>query len=323
MANINIVDPAIVTDDPVKPQKLKNIILGLLVGCMLGVGLAFFREYFDDTVKDADTAKQRLGYPILSIIPYIKPSQTGGGPWHPTLITHRDPRCISAESFRTLRTSIHFSVAGEARKVILITSTFPGEGKTTMVANLAVALSQAGKRVMVLDCDLRRPALHAMFGQSQSPGLSSVLAGDITVEQAVHKTDIPRLDFISSGITPPNPLELLGSQRMRDLLERLKECYDVVLIDAPPVLAVSDAPVLTSLADLILVVLEVGRVPVKLALRTKEILSSTGVSVAGIILNDRDGKGEGYGYYGSGYCSYGYGYEEKVKKGRWRKFFSF
>ncbi len=326
ISSINIVDPAIVPDKPVKPQKMKNLLLGLIVGGMLGVGLAFFREYLDDTIKDADGAKRELGWPLLAVTPHIHHPGEAKGERNISLLTHLEPKSQAAEAFRSLRTGIHFSAVNRGNKVILLTSTFPGEGKSTIGGNLACILTQTGAGVVLIDCDLRRSTLHEKLGCDKEPGLTDILAGDMSLDSVMKHTQIPGLDFISSGITPPNPAELLGSQRMKDLIATLRERYDTILIDAPPVLAVTDAPLLTAVADMVIVVIETGRVPLKAARQMSEMLESVNAPVAGMILNDKTGKGSehyGYGYYGGkyyGYYGYGYGYyneSEKIRKKKW------
>jgi len=335
ISNISVIDSAITPDRPVKPQKKKNLLLGLIVGTMLGIGLAFFQEYLDDTIKDADTAKRILGLSILAVIPHIgprpgKPEKIGEGEEQRPLISHFAPRSPAAEAFRSLRTSLHFSgVVGE-KKVVLVTSSFPGEGKTTIAANLAETLAQTGARILLVGCDLRRPTLHAVFGASRTPGLTEILIGDATFEEAVHATGIHQLDFISAGTTPPNPAELLGSQRMVDLLQELRGRYDTIVLDAPPLLAVTDASILTSLSDRVAVVLEAGGVQIKAAQRLRELLDEAQAPVAGLILNDKTGKGMeyyasyrgrsgkykyGYGYYSSGYSDEA---SEPVSSGWWQ-----
>lgn len=328
IASVNVIDPAITPDRPIKPQKAKNLLLGLIVGGMLGVGLAFFREYLDDTIKDEDGVRRVLGYPVLSIIPHIgrrSKEELGDAEKAPerTLIAKLEPKSPAAEAFRSLRTSIHYSGLQKAKQVLLVSSTFPGEGKTTLSANLAVTLAQTGGKVLLVGCDLRRPTLHSLFDQPNVPGLTEVLVGDAALEQAIHPTGLFNLDFISAGTTPPNPAELLGSEVMAGVLKELRGRYDTILLDAPPLLAVTDAAVLTTQADLVLLVLQVGRVPLKLAGRTRDVLGSVQAPVAGVILNDKSGKGvQYYGYYGrGGYSAYGYGYEDtpKSKKRFWQR----
>lgn len=311
ISNISVVDPAITPDAPVKPQKKKNLLLGLLVGCMLGVGLAFFQEYLDDTIKDVEGAKKELRWPLLAVIPCIESGDGQDKERRVSLITHAEPKSQASEAFRALRTGLHFSSVSKKKQVLLITSTFPGEGKSTVSANLSCILAQTGARTVVVDCDLRRSTLHEKFGLPKEPGLTNYLAGDNTLEETVLQTPIPNLYFIGAGATPPNPAELLGSKEMADLVNRLREEYDTILLDAPPVLAVTDAPLLTALADAAMVLVEAGRVPLKAARQMRETLLSVNAPVAGMILNDKSGKGRegyGYGYYGSRYGYYGYGY---------------
>jgi tyrosine-protein kinase Etk/Wzc len=179
---------------------------------------------------------------------------------------------------------------------------------------LANTMAQTGVRVLVVDCDLRRSSLHEKFGVSKVPGLTEVLTGDTTFREVLHDAVIPGVDLISAGTTPPNPAELLGSEEMRQFLVAHREDYDHIFIDAPPVLAVTDAPVLTSLSDIVLVVMEAGRVPVKAAHYMREMLANTQAPVAGFVMNDKTGRGETYGYYGSRYYRYG-GYGRKYGHG--------
>jgi tyrosine-protein kinase Etk/Wzc len=303
ISNINIVDPAIPPERPVKPQKRKNLLLGLLLGAMLGVGLAFFREYMDDTVKDPEQARQLLGLPLLAVIPFLGGKKEDGSVVG--LIALTDPRSVGAEAFRSLRTALHFASPDRGRRVTLVTSTFPGEGKSTISANLGVTLTQTGARVLLVDCDLRRPSLHERFGRSKSPGLTEIITGDATMDDVIHDTGIPGLDFISAGTIPPNPAELLGSEAMALLLQESRGRYDHVILDAPPSLAVTDTPLLSARADQVMVVLEAGRVPVKAVTRLREVLASTGRPLVGFVFNDKSQRGEGYGYYGYGYYGYG------------------
>ncbi len=312
ISSINIIDPAIVPDKPVKPSKKKNLLLALIVGSMAGIGVAFFMEYLDDTVKDAESAKQILGVPVLSVIPYIGlqngVEESSDEEIKRTLITHLEPRSPAAEAFRTLRTGIHFSSVNEKKQVLLVTSSFPGEGKTTVAANLAETMAKTGSRVLLVGCDLRRPSLHTIFDQPRSPGLTEILIGDVDIDAAIHKTGINKLDFISAGLTPPNPAELIGSRQMGEVVGSVKGEYDTIILDAPPILAVTDAALLSEHADMILVVLEAGRVQIRALQRMKEIVGSLQARVAGMVLNDKTGKGmEYYSYYRDRYGKYGYG----------------
>jgi tyrosine-protein kinase Etk/Wzc len=312
ISNIKVVDPAITPDQPLKPQKKKNLLLGLLLGLMAGVGAVFFIEYLDDTIKGSEEAQRVIGAPILAIIPFIDSDEEQQTDLHASLITHLRPKSAIAEAFRSLRTSLHFSAINREKQVLIVTSTFPGEGKSTIAANLAITLSQTGARVLVIDGDLRRPSLHSKFKHSKIPGLSELLAGDVAAASVLHDTGIPNLSLITAGTTPPNPAELLGSEKMADLLTSLRGQYDHIIIDAPPVLAVTDAPLLTNRCDLVLVVLETERVPVKAAQRMVEMLANVQAPVGGVVINDKSNTSmERYGYYGRSYSTYDYYAEDE------------
>ncbi len=309
ISNVNIIDPALTPSWPVKPDKRKNILLGFLAAMGLGIVLCFFQEYLDDTIKTADEAKRIMGMPLLAVIPKITGSaQESNIPKDIDLIVQREPNSVVSEAFRALRTSLHFSGISKENKIMLVTSAFPQEGKSVISSNLACIFSQTGARVLIVDCDLRRSSLHLKFGHSKNPGLSEILRGDVSVKNAVHNTGIEGLHLITAGINPPNPSELLGSEPMRQFLLNQREKYDYIVIDAPPVLAVSDAPVLTAVSDLVILVMEAGRVPIKIAQRMREILTSSKASVAGLVINDKTGKGESYDYYSGRYHRYGNGY---------------
>jgi tyrosine-protein kinase Etk/Wzc len=214
---------------------------------------------------------------------------------------------VATEAFRNLRTAIHFSGLKRGKQVILSTSSFPGEGKTTVSANLATVLAQAGSRILLVGCDMRKPTLHKMFGRTQGSGLTELLAGDAQLAETIFQTDVPGLDFVGGGAIPPNPAELLGSEQMSDFIEQVKERYDHIILDAPPFLAVSDGALLSRLANMVLVVMEAGRVPTKVLRHLSESLKSCDAPVAGVVLNDKAGRAASY-YGGYGYGQYGYGY---------------
>ncbi|TFH30121.1 MAG: polysaccharide biosynthesis tyrosine autokinase, partial [Deltaproteobacteria bacterium] len=319
ISNINIVDPAIVPEDPVKPQKGRNLLLGLLVGLMFGAGAAFFVDHLDDTIKDEEEAKRALGWPLLAMIPTIEGVGKESGP--ADLVVQTNPKSSPAEAFRGLRTAIHFSSLKPDCKVVMITSSFPGEGKTTIAANLALTFAQSGNRVLLVDCDLRRPALHKIFGHSRTPGVTEVLAGDEPLGKALHATGIENIALLTAGTIPPNPAELLSSGSMRDLLARARASYDTVILDAAPVIPVTDAALLTALTDLVVVVVEAGRIPDNALKRMKELLQSVQAPVAGFVLNDRTALfSNTYGYYGKGHYgrrNYGfsnYGADDQKEK---------
>jgi tyrosine-protein kinase Etk/Wzc len=357
ISNLDIVDPANLPEWPIKPNILQNLLLGLIGGLAAGIGLAFLQEYMDDTIKDPDQAKRATGICMLATIPpFIRhESARGALPDAKTLpqiagrntvsgetvskkdylITHEEPKSLASEAFRTLRTGLHFTAINKNKKTMLFTSSFPREGKSTVSSNTAIVMAQTGAKVLIVDCDLRRSSLHEKFGCAKTPGLSEVLTRDLIAEQAINQTAIPGLDLLCAGTTPPNPSELLGSEEMRQLLTSQRDKYDYIVIDAPPVLAVTDAPVLTMVSDVVVLVMEAGRVPIKAAQHMREILGRLNAPIAGIVMNDKTGKGEQYSYYGRSYYGgyrngygygYGYGYysdEEPplIRKGkRWENF---
>jgi tyrosine-protein kinase Etk/Wzc len=319
--NANIIDPAIVPDSPVSPQKRKNLLLGLVIGLFLGIGYAFFLEYLDDTIKDSDAALREMGAPVLAVIPHIS-RKIENGHSAGTLVAYQQPQSPSAEAFRGLRTSIHFSAVNRRKQLLLITSCFPGEGKSTIIANLAAIYEQTGAKVLLMDCDLRRPSLHNLFQVDKFPGLTDVLAGDIPWAEALRTVADKKLNYLTAGTTPPNPAEVLGSESMKSLIDELRELYDYIFIDAPPVLAVTDAPVLTSLADIVLPVIETARVPAKAARRMGDILENAKAPVVGLVVNDKSGQSARYGYYGYyGYSYYGEDKSQMKPLVWWRRLF--
>jgi len=309
ISNIDIVDPAIIPTKPVKPAKPKYLLLGLLFGCMVGLGLVFFQEYLDDTIKDGEEARKIMGIPLLGVIPHIPQHVSNGSTRDPiSLYTYLEPKSVVAEAFRSLRTSLHFSAIHRDKKILLITSTFPQEGKSVIAANLANIFAQTGVKVLIVDCDLRRSSLHEKFGCSKTPGLSELLTGDVTFEKVKYSTGIQGLDLVAAGTTPPNPAELLGSEAMRQFLLSQREHYDYIVLDAPPVMAVTDAPVLTAVVDMTLLVMESMRVPVKVAQHMREMLATINAPVTGLVINNRTQASEKYRYYGRKYYRYGYRY---------------
>lgn len=306
LSGVEIIDPAFTPKKPVKPNKQKNLLLGLVLGLMLGVGAAFFLDYLDDTVKDADEVRQQLGLPVLGIVPRIAADSKEPGAM---LISRLAPKSAPVEAFRALRTGLHFAAARERRKILMVTSSLPNEGKTTISANMAVVLAQTGARVLLLGCDLRNPGLYDMFGTAHAPGLSDLLTGG--ARNYVHRLPGTTLDLINAGTISPNPAELLGSERMKKFLAFVRERYDHVVIDAPPVLPVTDAQILAQLVDDVMIVVEPCRVPRKAARRMVETLRAVEANIIGVALNDKSGKGfkyyGNYGYYGHKYYGSYYG----------------
>lgn len=244
-SNIRVVDAAERPRTPASPRKGLNLLLGLLGGMMLGVGLAFFFEYLDSHIKTPDEVMTHLGMASLGMLPAVSEKDLAGA--YPLL----GGRATAgfAEAFRAVRTNIIFSSADEGSRTLVVTSTGPGEGKTTFSCNLAVSLAQTGQRVLLIDGDMRKPKLHQAFAVTQEPGLSNLLVGTARASESVRKSKTSGLWLLPSGKIPPNPAELLGSQRFRDLLTSLKDHFDWVIVDSPPVMAVIDAAVVAHRAS--------------------------------------------------------------------------
>ncbi|KLU40128.1 MAG: CpsD/CapB family tyrosine-protein kinase [Limnochordia bacterium] len=206
-------------------------------------------------------------------------------PLRDSLIVHNDPKSVGSEAFRTLRTNLQFTSPDRQLRVILVTSAAPGEGKSTISSNLAVAFSQAGLRTLLLDCDLRKPTVHKIVGLHNSPGLTSLLVGEVKREDVVKDVGVPNLSVIPSGPVPPNPVELLGSQAMRNVLNAVREEFDMVVVDAPPIVAVTDAAVLCPLVDGVLLTVAAGEVPRELAQHARSLLENANANVLGVVLN--------------------------------------
>ena len=307
-SNIDIIDSAIVPGAPILPDKKKNLLLGLLFGCILGFGIIFLLDYMDDTIKDAEEAKRIMGLPLLGVIPHVSELKLEKNSHsHQSIFTNLEKKSNLSESFRSLRTNLHFFAINKAKKIILITSSFPAEGKSFISINLSNTIAQIGSRVLLMDCDLRRSSLHTKLCYNKSPGLSELLTGDATLAEIKHSTEIPGLDLITAGTTPPNPSELLGSEAMRQFLIEQRENYDYIILDAPPVMAVTDAPVLTAVVDMTVLVMQMMRVPVKLATQMRDILTTIKAPIAGLVINYKTEAGYTGRYYRYG-SNYGYGY---------------
>ncbi len=300
ISNVQIIDPAVTPKVPIKPNKKKNLALGFILGLMLGVGLAFLLDYMDQTLKTTEEIKEKLGLNVFGIIPRIPFADEDAKLPRKRLVTSLAPKTPVVEAFRALRTNLNYATGKKKNKIIMVTSSLPGEGKSTISGNLAVILSQTGAKVLLIGCDLRRPQLFEMFGMKNEPGLVNLLMDND--KNAMRHLTNPRLDFLPSGTIPPNPAEILDSNRMFKLLEQVRERYDYVVLDAPPVLPVTDAQILAPKADINLIVIEPCRVPEKAALQMVESLRSVDAKITGVILNDKSGRG--FKYYGN-YSYYG------------------
>jgi polysaccharide biosynthesis transport protein len=243
-SNIRVVDEAERPRVPASPHKLLNLSLALFGGAFLAVGLAFFFEYVDSRIKTPDEITHYLGLPSLGMVPALDPKTWQGGD---PLISSGVPPGF-AEAIRSIRTNILFSSTEEGVRTLVVTSTGPGEGKTMIATNLAIGFAQAGQRVLLIDADMRRPRVHEMFRQKQEPGLSNLMVGHAPPSACIRKSSVAGLWLLTAGRTPPNPAELLGSQRFKDFIGSLGEHFDSVIIDSPPAMAVTDAAIAASTA---------------------------------------------------------------------------
>ncbi len=313
--NLHMIQPAKVPRGPIGPGRFRIILFGFLISLAGGVGLAFFLEYLDSTIKTVEDVGRFIRLPALGVIPAIstrtqrqisskkRPAELPLNEREgdaPALITDKlavlDNRSTAAEAYRVLRTSMLLSAAGSPPRTILITSGQPGEGKTTTVVNTAVSLAQLGASVLIIDCDLRKPAAHKMFGIENSTGLSTYLSRDVELNGLIHRLQIPNLSLLPCGAIPPNPAELLASEKMKSMLATLREQYDHILIDSPPLLSVTDPVILSTLVDGVMLVVHGGKSTRAVARRARQELQTVGAKIFGVVLNNLDLRGNGYGY---------------------------
>jgi succinoglycan biosynthesis transport protein ExoP len=331
-SNLRVVDPALVPTTPSAPQKTRNILLSILVGLVGGIGLAVFREYLDNTVKSPDDIESLTGLPSLAVVPTL-PGSNGkhghlsrlvgdGTPQEITsprveLLSYVQPKSQISEAFRALRTSLLLSQADHPPQVILVTSALPREGKTTAAVNLAVTLAQLGDRTLLMDSDLRKPGVRRALNLTvgKDGGLSSYLAGVSSLEEVTipHPT-ISNLAALTTGPVPPSPADLLSSHRMRDARLELRRRFKFIVIDSPPVMAATDAVILSALTDGVLLVVRSGATPKEAFTRSRDLLSAVKCRLLGVVLNAVDSSAPDY-YYSYRYYpyAYGYGYGEDVE----------
>jgi len=315
-SNVRIVDPAEPPRHPVRPRVLINLILGMALGAGMGVGLAFFQEYLDDTLKTPEDVEEKLGLPSLGLVPRFaareRPSRTALVLGLPEVragvgaCVWTSPEGI--EAFRSLRTSILLS-ASPAPRLILITSSVGGEGKTTTAVNLGAALASLGSKVVVVDCDLRRPRIHRSMGVENSPGFVQCLTGALNlVDAIIPAPGVSNLDIIPCGPTPPNPAELLSSVISGELFRALRARYEYVLVDSPPLLSLADSRILATITDAVVLVARANHTPYYLVGRASNLLYTAGARVLGVVLNLVDIKRADYRieYYWTYKAEYGY-----------------
>ena len=297
---VQVVDPAEPGKAPVKPNKPLNIALGLIFGLIMGIGLAFFIEYLDTSVKTIDDVERIFQAPVLGVIP-----QNIG------YLLEEGAESKNAEAYRVLRTNLLFTRRNEKFNTIVIVSAGAGEGKSTTTINLSTVFAQAGNRVLIVDSDLRRPTLHKLFKVPNNLGLTNYLLKQNSVVEVVQATPVPNLDFMPSGKLPNSAMGILGSAQMKEMIDELKQRYDFIFFDSPPILGVSDASVLASEVDLVMQVIQYRRYPQPMTIRAKQMIEKVGGNFVGIVLNNINmSQDEGYYYYSGYYHDYYYSRSE-------------
>lgn len=329
--NIKVIQPAQTPYTPVGPKRLL-IILGVFVGSLgVGIGLAFFLEYLDDTIKSVEDVERYTHLPILGIIPafskaasrsfkrkektQIDLSENGShlglessrNAVQSKLLLKLDTHSDAGEAYRALRTSLLLSAAGTPPKTILVTSSQPGEGKSTTAVHIACSLAQLGAKVLIMDCDLRRPSLHKKLDISSATGVTNYLSSKTNLEILIQELEIPNLWAISSGLIPPNPAELLSSRKMKEMIDLLSKSFDHIIIDSPPIANVTDPIILSTLVDGTIMVIHSGKAKRGLVQHSRQELSSVRAKIFGVVLNNVSLRNEGYKYQ---YYKYGYKSDE-------------
>lgn len=326
---IRVVDNAIEPRYPISPKIKLNLLLGAVIGLGMGIGLTFLLEFFDDSVKNPDIL-ERMGFSILAIIPKIIPGEvvhkkiSSNGhnglarpePEESRLVTHVDPKSPISEAYRTLRTNIQFQKLRKNESTLLVTSSAPKEGKSTTISNLAITMAQMGSRTLLVDTDLRRPVVHSIFNLSKDKGITNFLMGKLQFDEVVKPTFVDNLFIVTSGPLPPNPSEIITSEEMDEFIRLAKEKFDVVLFDSPPVIAVTDAAILSTKLDGTILVIKAHQTQQNAIKRAKTLLDNVEANIVGCLLNGVDierAYGSYYYYYYYHYYSY-YGSDLKRRK---------
>ncbi len=329
---VRVIDSAKEPLGPIRPRKKLNLILGTIIGLGLGIGITLLVDYLDDSLKNIEDIERYTGLRVLGSIPEIKADGKKKSPSkRPSesqeqevqkiasrMVTHFEPKSPVSEAYRTFRTNIQFARLDKPPRTLLVTSAGPGEGKSTSVANLAITMAQMGTRTLLVDADLRRPVLHSIFEQRKDVGLTNVLLGNTSLEEAIHELQVTNLSLLCCGTLPPNPSELLGSEAMKKLIERFKERYDVILFDSPPVVAVTDAAVLSTQIDGTILIISSGETTRNAVNRAKSLLNNVQALILGAVLNNVKIEGR-YGSYYYYYYYHYYGPRGSEKKRRKKK----
>jgi capsular exopolysaccharide synthesis family protein len=330
--NITVIEPASVPVVPVSPNRPRAIMMSFLLSLALGVGLALAIEMLNSSIKTVEEVERYIGLPTLAVVPAVSASRLArfvsprnndsssliiqdlGQAGNPEPQSERKKRKLSqlTEAYTSLRTSVMLSTAGGPPQTILVTSSQPGEGKTTTSVNTALSLAQLGGEVLLIDADLRRPSVHKALKKDRTRGLTNYLSGESEIAPLIQRLETPNLHFLACGPIPPNPTELLSSERMRDLLRLLSYRFDHIVIDSPPLVSVSDAVILSTIVDGVVLVIHSGALKRSIIQRARRELQNVNARIFGVVLNKVDLKGEGYDdYY---YYRYHSDYSDRLKK---------
>jgi len=316
LGNVTIVDEANIPTSPSKPIRQLILIAGIVLGLALGVGFAFLRNYLDRSIKSPEELENK-GVPVLAWVPSIEELRELGSSQLEFIVANK-PNATASESFKAMRTRVQYSkLEEEPLKTILVTSSIPSEGKTTVALNLAGSFAQAEKRVLLLDCDLRKPRIHAIFETQRFPGLSDHLFGNVSYEDILRSSRLENLKYITSGTIPPNPSEMLGSKQLKDFVIKVRELFDYVIIDSPPYISVTDSEILARISDGTIIVVQANKTPMDVFLKTFDrVVNLENHKSLGAVLNNFNFRSM-YGYYYNYY--YYYSKPESKKKKEFRE----
>ncbi|MEA2077637.1 MAG: polysaccharide biosynthesis tyrosine autokinase [Candidatus Marinimicrobia bacterium] len=305
ISNVYVIDQAIPKYAPIKPKTNLNILLGFVFGLAAGIGVILLREFMDNSIRSKEDL-EKLGLTVLGIVPsmsidkakkVLDKKYSSNDDFRNRLISHFKPRSPISESFRSLRTNLELSVPDNSVTSLVVTSAGASEGKSTVIANLAIAYAQFGMKVLLVDGDMRKPTIHKMFSTPKKPGLANMITKRSKMDESIFKTEIDNLYVMPAGSLPPNPSELLGSKAMKELFTQLRKQFDKVFFDAPPLMAVTDAALLGSLTDGVLLVARAGEAQKEVMVHLQQEMKNTQINIAGTVLNDVNPKNTSSGYY--------------------------
>jgi capsular exopolysaccharide synthesis family protein len=296
---ISLIDKAYVPNSPAKPNKLLNVFLGLIVGITGGLGMAFFQEHLDNTIKSQEDIEEFLEVPLLGTIPLMKRSNNSSV--RKEMVVVSEPKSLAAEAFKTVRTGLFFASRNSDLKTMLVTSGAPSEGKTIFAVNLALTIAQSGSKTLLIDADIRKPRVHRILQLNNQYGLTSYLSSAGGIIRTQKCAEDKNLYVITSGPVKSNPTELLGSPRMKNLMEEARKKFDKIIIDTPPVMTVSDSLILTGISDGIIQVINFGKSNKRFQLKAKNKINSFGGKIVGAVLNRVDFEKNGSGHYYQNY----------------------